>query len=639
MTFRDGGDFELTPTQQAVVTKSWNAKVLVTAGPGAGKTTTLYHRVSHLLSKEGLQVDEIVVLTFSRAASRALRQRAQDAAPPGRRTHVRTFDGWAWSLLREGGYTAEQLAGYGFDERIRLAAEAVEHGDIETAASEPRHVIVDEVQDLVGVRREMIEALLDRYPDAGFTVVGDLAQSIYGFQVADPDQRVAEANWFLDWIRASYGEELDEFHLVDNFRARTAEARTALKYSAQLQRMSEDTETSAAKAAASRRLLWSALSNAPDFGGLDSAFVRDSLQNFVGTTAILCRDNGQVLLLSQQLNEACIPHRIQRSPRSGAAPAWLAGLFARTDAVSLTQERFEEFFMGLDVPDGADVRQVWRGLRSVAGKARNQLDLEVLRTAVAEERLPDELTVAPEHPLTLSTAHRAKGLEFDRVLIAGFTGVTTAGKRQDDDAAEARLLYVAMTRARDDVYRFACPDRRMIRKANRLPMPVDRWYVGARDRWMRSGVEAREFDVCHEAPAGVGMSVADPVDTQRYLVELVRPGDAVVLRRLHDMPMSAVQTPQYGIFHEGRLIGQVSERFRNDLWRLLKQSASFRVQRWPYLVTGLRIECVETVSDRKAVTDRHGLGGRGMWLAPRLFGLGRFDWSHSETVPEGDKAL
>jgi hypothetical protein len=624
--------FPLTPAQHTVVTSAWNAKLLVPAQAGAGKTTTLIHRIAHLMATEGIGASDILVWTFSRAAAQVLRGRTGRSAVVGRRVRAQTFDSWASYLLLEAGHRPEDLAGFGFDRRIVLATEAIENEVVETTErGAPAHVIIDEVQDLVGARREMVESFLDHFPDIGFTVVGDTAQSVYGFQVSDPQERVEEADLFFRWVRASFGEELREIVLDDNFRARTAEARVALPIGARLRNPPNEHGSSAAVLRSMRSLLTSV----PAFGKFDTGFAQAALREFDGTTAILCRDNAQVLLLSERLGQLAVPHLIQRSPRSGAAPAWVAGLLTATSAVTLGQDRFDAIFAELCVPENLDHVETWCSLRAVAGSARNQLDLEALRKATAEGRLPDELTAPSAHPIVVSTVHRAKGLEFDRVLIAGFDPTAQRRGLDSDALDEARLLYVAMTRARDDLYRVECPDTWAMRKAEHLPMPVVRWYVGGRERWIRAGVESTEYDVCHEAPAGVGEPAADPVATQKYLLDSVHPGDVVVVRRLHDLPMSSTETPQYSIFHEGMPIGEVSRGFRQDLWRLLKQSGTFRVERWPYLITGLRIDCVEVVVGSQAITERHGLGSRGVWLASRLCGLGRFDWTHADRVPEG----
>lgn len=624
----------LTPAQLQVVRQPWLAKTLVTAGAGAGKTTTLAYRLEYLTGGEGLEAAEVLVLSFSRASVRELRDRVDLLARTASRVRAQTFDGWALALLRQVDPSRDDLHGTSFDERIMMATEAINEGVVESFEhGPPAHVVIDEVQDLVGVRREMVEALLDRFSSScGFTVVGDQAQSVYGFQVTDMDQRAEETNRFFRWVRDNYSEDLIEVALSDNFRALTPEARIALPMGERLQNLPADRAAANAAGSGIYEELRCLLGTLPDFGDLNDPFAQDSLKMANNTTAILCRDNGQVLWLSEKLSSFDVPHRIQRSPRSRPAPAWLAQVLASTDGVFLNEQRFHDLVALLPNMSDNAVR-VWRSLRRVAPARGNQLDIDALCRAVAEGRLPDELTGATASPLTLSTVHRAKGLEFDRVLVVSPAPLAESNANDADFSAEARLLYVAMTRSRYDLYRLDIPKQWHIRKATRMPYPIDRWYIGGYKKWARNGIEATEADVCHEAPAGIREPFANPAATQLYLRKRVQPGDEVKLLRLHDLPASSTEAPPFGIFHLGTPIGEVSERFRGDLWRLLKTSRRFEVGRWPLEISGLRVDALETVAGSSAVTERNGLGERGVWIAPRLCGLGKFHWA--EKIAEG----
>lgn len=629
----------ISPVQQSVVDQPWDARTLVTAGAGAGKTHTLVRRLEALVEREELEAHEILVLSFSRAAVRELRERIESHADAARRVRAQTFDSWAATLLRRA-YPDRDWSGTTFDQRIEAATEAIDRGAVEVGEfGAPAHVLIDEVQDLVGVRREMVEVLLDRFQtQSGFTVVGDGAQAVYGFQVTDSDQRAQETNYFFDWIRGSFAGDLVEIHLGDNFRARTEQARIALPYGPRLQRLAAEREPAEAEAEQIHRELRLLLDEAPHFGTLDDPFVLDSLRYFDGPTAILCRDNGQALSISQTLHEAGVDHRLQRSFRDRPAPTWIAGLLAATDASDLSEARFAELVADLDTRPELDPSVLARAIRRVTGSRHGRVELAALRLAVAEGRLPDELTAAEPASLVVSTVHRAKGLEFDRVLVVEPMELRrpkeVAKKKLDyDPAAETRLLYVAMTRPRDDLYRIDRPNTWLVRKDRRL----DRWYIGGSRSWARNGIEALGLDVCHAQPPGVRNVAADPVEVQRQLAHEVHVGDAVELVLLHRLPEGEDQTPPYVILHDGRPVGEVSEAFRRALHLMLSRGGSWSEYNVPGRITGLHIDCVETVADSDITTERAGLGSSGAWLVPRLSGLGLFDWTNPSNEPNTER--
>ena len=113
----------LDPAQQYVVDHR-SGSLLVLAGPGTGKTTTIVESVVSRLD-EGQDADEILVLTFGRRAAGELRDRVASRRGGGLLPRVSTFHSFAYSLLRSSG-TAEEyedpprlLSGAEEDQRIR----------------------------------------------------------------------------------------------------------------------------------------------------------------------------------------------------------------------------------------------------------------------------------------------------------------------------------------------------------------------------------------------------------------------------------------------------------------------------------------------------------------------------------------
>ncbi|MEU1423874.1 UvrD-helicase domain-containing protein [Kitasatospora sp. NPDC005751] len=627
MTLPAEDDPVLTAEQQAVVDQPWDTRLLVTAGAGTGKTHTLVRRMDALVGNAdpdgALEAGELLVLSFSRAAVRELRDRIARHGEHARRVRVQTFDSWAYSLLVQVHPDGEWSA-LSFDERIRAATDAIEKGALDALeAGPPAHLIVDEVQDLVGARREMVEALLDRLQDScGFTLVGDPAQAIYDFQIQDPEEYADRTDLFLRWVRASYADDLVELLLTRNFRAVTPETRTALPLGRAVQGIGSAPEGVDAAAERLHGELRELLLDLPDLGPLTDSFTLDSLRSFPGTCAILTRDNRQALLVSQLLQEQGVPHALRRSLQDRPVPHWVAELLRRTEAATLTEARLRELLLAMPLPEGTDPDRVWRALRGAArGNGRGTLDVARLRGLVAERRFPDELADPEPARLIVSTVHRSKGLEFDRVVLLTPPTVTEL-RRQDnelDTPAEARALYVAMTRAREDLYRIAAPVTATLLKHR----PTGRWYRGVlnpRLKWRRDGIEVRAGDVCAREPAD---AAHDAPAAQSHLLERVRPGDAVTFRLRDALPLGAEQSPGYALLHEGREIGDASEVFRCHLYAVLKVGPTWDI-RWPEEISGLRVDCLESVAGSTAAGANAGIGDRGVWIAPRISGIGRF---------------
>ncbi|MBJ7905156.1 ATP-dependent helicase [Streptomyces sp. DSM 110735] len=613
----------LTDEQRAVVEQPWDARVLVTAGAGAGKTHTLVRRLDALCGhedpEEALDAAEILVLTFSRAAARELRERIARHGERARRVRAQTFDAWAYGILRQA-YPDREWHAVGFDERITAAAEAIEKGALEGGeAVHPAHVVIDEVQDLLGARRELVETLLDRYREScGFTVVGDAAQSVYGFQIEDPAERADETGRFFDWLRCSYPDDLVELHLTQNFRAATPEARVALAHGPRLQRIT-DADDAGALYEELRDLL---LAPANGMGDLTDQLSLDGLRALSDTCAILTRDNRQALVVSRLLHENGVEHRLRRPLEERPVPYWVAELLRRTEATGLTEERFRSLLAEIPLAHEPNAAALWTVLRrATRSPGRTALDLDRLRRLLADGRFPDEAADPEAARIVVSTVHRAKGLEFDRVIILTPPSVAELHKQYKDQLdlpAEARALYVAMTRARHDLYHMSPPELPLFRRAG--GRKNGRRYVGGWRSYDRYGIVAEAGDVCGDDPPG---HASDAVATQAYLLERVRPGHEVVLCKRHDLPMGESQSPPYALVHEGREIGEASERFREELFRVQKVSRTWDPW-WPDEIHGLRIDSLETVAGGVAAGANAGLGDRGVWIVPRITGIGMF---------------
>ena len=49
--------------------------VLIVAPPGSGKTTVIINRVAHLIKDKGISPDNMIVITFTKAAASNMKER------------------------------------------------------------------------------------------------------------------------------------------------------------------------------------------------------------------------------------------------------------------------------------------------------------------------------------------------------------------------------------------------------------------------------------------------------------------------------------------------------------------------------------------------------------------------------------
>lgn len=610
MTMTDEG--RLTPEQRAIVELPADARTLVTAGAGTGKTFCLIHRLAYLIEDEGLEAADVLVLSFSRAAVKEVKDRLVAHGSYARDVDVRTFDSYATWLLNEvdpGG----PWKTVGFDGRIRAAVERIREGEYAAElVGEIRHLVVDEAQDLVQDRADLVKTLLTTI-DAGFTLFGDPAQGIYSFQVEDPEERIRGAAGLYEWIEATHRDDLNKESLNDNFRAQSPEAEVALPFGPMLGSVDADF------GAIQRDLRTELMDSDGLLGTLQDA--APVLLEMASPMAILCRNNGEALVISRELHRLNMPHRLQRAAQDRVVPKWVASLFLTFDRPRPSRTDVLGLLDTASLGSGVDPEQAWALLKRMDGSPQNQaaVDLAGVRRRLAGGLVPDDLVRQEPARLVVSTIHRVKGLEFDQVVVVD------PGDADGDlveQAEAARTLYVAMTRPRERLMRIDAVTS--LAKGRLAKLPNDRWAECGfgRSHYLRFSVEIRGEDVHSQDPAGTIGNAMDPRVVQKYLAVKVASGSPVTLMRLDGTEMP----PRYSVDHEGVPLGVTSDKFGHALLRTLKATRGWEVRNWPKTITGVHVDTVETVAGSEAAGKNSGLGEFGVWLRPRLVGLGNFEW-------------
>lgn len=578
--------------QAAVTALPWDASGLVLAGPGTGKTYTLLARATLLISEQGLAPSEILVLSFTRAIVRELRRRDRATSSPSR-ILPETFDSFASRLLREQS-TESGWESAGYDRRIEVATSLL-RSDVGPALAQVRHVLVDEVQDLIGVRASFVERLLETIA-GGWTAFGDPAQAIYDYERAEPDNQPLVVSLAR---RASISLTLETDHRterggltdVSSLRSRLLDG-------------NGDGEA---------ELVWDAYRELATLGDIDD--VPAQLGGLRGTLGLLCRDNATALRCSGALRDAGIDHRVRRGTADRPVAGWLAGLVAGRTAINKeTCASALAELEALGFPNLPSADESWEVISRMDRNSRTgTVRTSEIASRLSTRRIPWQLCDEPEARIVISSIHRAKGLEFDQVAILEWRPPDSANV-----ALEARVLYVALSRARRDAFHVApLPWEPWLRRRE----AQDRFVKLGPQKWHTFGIEMRGDDVHHIAPAGAFGVEHDSVETQRHLIESVRPGDDVTLTYVDEVAFGDVELPAYSVVHGAGLVGITGEAFG------LALQGRLAGRRRPSRITNARVDDLETVKGSSDVADAAGLGRSGIWLCPRLVGLGEFDWS------------
>lgn len=572
----------LDKEQTAASSIAPESRQIVLAPPGSGKTEVVAALLEHF-TEEGLDsFGEVMAISFSRAAVRALKGRI-DRGNGRPRVAIRTLDSLASRLLDE--LDEQDWLSLTFDRRIDRAVQLIEAGGDASDIAELRHLIVDEVQDLVGDRARLVLAILARLPaHAGFTLLGDPHQAVYDFQLQNEDDMTSAT--FLGHARKL--GSVEEVRLDGQYRARSDETRAAIATLRNV-KMGDDRI----------RTLRSFVSSI--FLAGDVAELARPVRGWTGTTAFLCRTNGQAMVVAERLREAGLPATTRGPADALPLAGWIAETFSNVSSTVVTKADALTL-----LAEGAPITasSAWRLLKDVERDFRSpeRLDLRRLGSGLARGLGSADLLAAAGTDVVVSTIHRAKGLEFDNVVLVNPSDLLS-GTATDEDASVA---YVAITRARDQLMAARCAPPDFLRVDQRS----GRWFVGGYKTWMTRGFELRGPDSQSPSGAIFGKRAAEYV------------GRAVVGRV--DRVASTLDFPIYSLFSDDALVATTTEDFGRILAARFRGPSQTK-NPWPWL-TGLAVESVETLisSDSTGDTPTFRLG-------LRIAGLAMLNWGDEES--------
>lgn len=213
---------ELNDEQRAIYDLPEDQNINVIAGAGSGKTRLLIYRALKLIYADGNKEHRILILAYNRAVRDEVEKRmdkySKDIGSPNNDLRVYTFHGYASICIPE-----LKKNGVDFDKWEKDLLQKINKNP-GLYQNKYRHILIDEFQDVTTTRLEIIKSLLSLNKPCNAFVIGDMFQSIYGYEKKiDNSQSSIEPIYYYEQL----GESFKVPTLTNNYRSYQAIINTA----------------------------------------------------------------------------------------------------------------------------------------------------------------------------------------------------------------------------------------------------------------------------------------------------------------------------------------------------------------------------------------------------------------------------
>ncbi len=420
---------ELSPAQLKIISDTEAQHIVVAAGPGSGKTRVLVHKLASLLLMEDVKHEQLLMLTFSRAAATEFKKRLISLVGNAANfIEIKTFHSYCFDLLGKVGNIEKS------DDILKKTVDKIKSKEVEASRITKTVLVIDEAQDMNEDEFGLITALMENNEEMRVIAVGDDDQNIFEF-------RGASSNYLEQFIRVN---QAARHEMIENFRSKSNLVDFTNQFVKRISHRLKNTPI---------------IARQNDHGKIK--LVRYQNENLIvpfvqsiratelaGTTGVLTRTNDEALQITGLfLRNGMSAKLIQSNDgfnlfnlaeiRFFVNQPGLAG-----NIVNVSDEAWENAKRALANRYHRSskyglCKNLIRDFEAANPKMKYKSDLEVF---IRESKLEDFYGENGE-TIIVSTIHKAKGKEFDNVfmMLEDFNPAT-------DEAN--RLLYVAMTRAK-----------------------------------------------------------------------------------------------------------------------------------------------------------------------------------------------
>ena len=427
---------ELSPSQLAIINDHESRYIVVTAGPGSGKTKLLTHKLASLFMMEDVKHEQMLMLTFSRAAATEFKMRIMNLiGNAANYIQITTFHSYCFDLLGKVGDIEKS------DAILKQTVEKINNGEVDRNRLTKVVLVIDEAQDMSAAEFALVKTLMDLNEEMRIIAVGDDDQNIYEF-------RQSNSAYFASLLNEPLAAR---YELIENYRSRSNIVALANAFAKNIRKRLKTTPITSMHAKMGEVTITKLIS--PHIGTpVVQAFLT---QSPTGSTCIITRKNEEALNIVGLLTYEGIAAQLIQS-NSGFNLYNLVEIrdfiaCFDNESYAITNETWvaakamlaQKYAVSINLPW---LQRMVHSFETVHNKTKYKSDfIQFIRESSIEDFMGTGASI------WVSTIHQTKGKEFDHVFLALGPAYTW------DDAAK-RAVYVALTRAKKSLHIFTCDD-------------------------------------------------------------------------------------------------------------------------------------------------------------------------------------
>ena len=424
---------ELSDKQSEIINDADSKYIVVAAGPGSGKTRVLVHKLASLLLLEDVKHEQLLMVTFSRAAATEFKKRLVGLIGNAANfVEIKTFHSYCFDLLGKIG-TLEASSNV-----VKDAAEMIRNGEVEQGKITKSVLVIDEAQDMDEHEFELVKALMTINDDMRVIAVGDDDQNIYEFRGSNSEH--------LRTLIEHYGAT--KYEMTENYRSKTNVIALANAFAESItDRMKSAPIEAVTDEVGDVQITHHTCAN------MEEAVVNELLATYKnGKACVLTNTNDEALRILGLL----LKHGKRAKLIQSLDGFRLYNLLEIRVFLKAIDRNLHSPVISDDIWKNAkkELFSNYHNSACIDNVRRLILDFEATHSVkyrsdfeefLNESKFEDFYDEQDQEVIYVSTIHKSKGREFDNVYMML---KNSAGKTD----AERRALYVGMTRAKNNLY-------------------------------------------------------------------------------------------------------------------------------------------------------------------------------------------